>query len=410
MQLKRVVITGRGAVSPFGIGVDTLIDNIWAGNSAIKTMNEWTHIRGLNSRLAAPVPDFDVKKILPRNLRRTMGPMALYSTVAAREAIKEAGLNESELHSGTTGVVMGSTTGSPQEYENFYSRFLPNMVIEHIKSGAFFRMMGHTCSANVSLALGITGEQWSTNCACASSLQAIGLGYIMVQTGRQKVMICGGADEVHHTVTGIFDLIRAASCQNDNPESSPRPFDQDRDGVVCGGGAGVVILEDYESAVERNANILGEITGFGNINDASHIANPHENAMARAMKNAMREAGITSNEVDYVCAHATATVAGDRAEAKAIFDTVGPDIPVSSIKGHIGHTLGAAGSLESIVLLEMLKRQEVIPTKNLITPDHDCAKINLIKKNTKRTLNTVIKNNFALGGVTSTLVLRRMTQ
>jgi len=258
--------------------------------------------------------------------------------------------------------------------------------------------------------LGITGEQWSTNCACASSLQAIGLGYLLIQTGRQKIMICGGADEVHYSVTGIFDLIRAASCQNDKPESSPRPFDRDRDGVVCGGGGGVLILEDYESALERNADILAEITGFGNINDASHIANPHEDAMARSMSNAMQEAGITGNEVDYVCAHATATVAGDRAEAKAILNTVGPDVPVSSIKGHIGHTLGASGTLESIVLLEMIKRQELIPTRNLQIPDQECAVINLVTAKTRRKLQTVVKNNFALGGVTSTLVLRRMTQ
>lgn len=408
MRLKRVVITGRGAVSPFGLGVDTLVEHIWAGHSAVKTMDEWSRIKGLKSRLAAPVPEFDIKKSLPRNLRRTMGPMAIYGTIAAQEAILDAGINESLLRSGKTGVVMGSTTGSPLANENFYSRFLPNMVIDQIKSGEFFQMMSHTCSANVCLALGINGEQWSTNCACASSLQAIGLGYLLIQTGRQQVMICGGADEVHHSVTAVFDLVRAASSQNDHPESNPRPFDQDRDGVVCGGGSGVLVLEDYESAIQRKATIYAEITGLGNTNDSTHIAHPHEDAMAKAMTNAMEEAGVIGNDIDYVSAHATATKTGDKAEALAIFNVVGAEAPVSSIKGHIGHTLGAAGSLESIVLLEMLKRQEVVPTRNLDTIDPDCAMINLVKKTTKLKLQTVLKNNFALGGVNTSLVLRRM--
>ena len=408
MRLKRVVITGRGAVSPFGLGVDTLVDNIWADHSAVKSMDEWSHIKGLKSRLAAPVPEFDVKKFLPRKLRRTMGPMAIYGTIAAQEAVKDAGIDESTLRSGSTGVVMGSTTGSPLAYQNFYSRLLPNMVIEQIKSGEFFKMMSHTCSANICLALGITGEQWSTNCACTSSLQAIGLGYLLIQTGRQKVMICGGADEVHYSVTGVFDLIRAASSQNDHPEANPRPFDQDRDGVVCGGGGGVLVLEEYESAMDRNAIIYAEITGLGNVNDSAHIANPHEDAMAKAMIKAMEEAGVTADEIDYVSAHATATENGDKAEAAAIFNAVGAAAPVSSIKGHIGHTLGAAGSLETIILLEMLKRGEVVPTRNLDTIDPDCAMINLVKKLTKLELQTVIKNNFALGGVNTTLVLRRM--
>lgn len=410
MQLKRVVITGRGAVSPFGLGVDTLVDNIWAGHAAIKIMNEWRHIEGLKSFLAAPVPSFDIKNVLPRSLRRTMGPMALYCTIASREAVQDAKINTSTLSSESTGVVMGSTTGSPLAYENFYSRFLPNMVIEQIKSGAFFQMMSHTCSANVCLALGITGEQWSTNCACASSLQAMGLGYLLVQTGRQKIVICGGADEVNYSVTGVFDLIRAASCNNNDPDSSPKPFDKERDGVVCGGGSGVLILEDYDSAMERGAPIYAEITGFANVNDSSHIANPHEDAMAHAMLKGMNEAGISGTEVDYVSAHATATVAGDKAEAMAINTAVGSDAAVSSLKGHIGHTLGAAGSLETIVLLEMLKRQEIIPTRNLQSIDPDCGMINLVDKITKHKMETVIKNNFALGGVVTSLVLRRMYQ
>ncbi len=409
MTSNRVVITGRGAVSPFGLGVDTLIDNIWGGRSGVTIIDDWRRIEGLESYLAAPVPNFDVKKKIPRNRRRTMGPMAIYSTVAAQEAIQDSGLDDKLLRSDGTGVVMGSTTGSPSAYEKFYRRFSPNMVIDQIKSGEFFMMMSHTCSANVCQSLGITGEQWSTSGACASSLQAIGLGTLLIRSGRQRIMLCGGSEEVHHTVTSVFDLLRAASHGNENPRSYPRPFDRERDGVVCGGGSGVVVLEDLDSALARGAHIYAEVIGYGNFNDPEHIANPHEHVMIRAMEYALRDAGVAPAEIDYVSAHATATRVGDQVEAAALHRVIGTEVPISSLKGHIGHTLGAAGSLETIILLEMLKQQEIIPTRNLDTIDPECAKINLIKKTTRRKLNVVLKNNFGLGGVNSSLVLRRMS-
>ncbi|HET98206.1 MAG TPA: beta-ketoacyl-[acyl-carrier-protein] synthase family protein [Desulfurivibrio alkaliphilus] len=409
MPLKRVVITGRGAVSPFGLGVQPLLEGIWAGRSAIRAMPEWARIDGLKSLLAAPVPDFADKELLPRSLRRTMGPMAKYATLAALEAVKDAGIDQSLLATGTIGVAVGSTTGSPSAYEDFYRTFLPAETIGGIRSGEFFKIMGHSCAANICLALGIHGEQWSPVSACASSSQAIGLGYLLIQAGRQRAMLCGGADEVHHSVTGVFDVVRAASLQNDNPAATPRPFDAERDGVVCGGGGGIILLESYESARERGARIYGEIIGFGNVNDSEHIANPHEGSMARAMLNAMDESKISPAEVDYVNAHATATLLGDPAEAAAIAKVVGASVPTSSFKGHIGHTLGAAAALETIVLLEMLQRQEIIPTLNLANPDPECAVANLVRKIEKRALTTVLKNNFALGGVNAALVLRRLT-
>ena len=406
MPLNRVVITGRGAVSPFGLGVETLLENVWAGRSAVCTMHEWSHIKGLKSLLAAPVPVFDSKKMLPRTVRRTMGPMALYATLAAQESIKDAALAEEQLVSGKTGVAIGSTTGSPTAYQDFYSRFLPDMAVDQIKSGEFFKMMGHSCAANVCLALGIKGEQWTSVSACTSAAQSIGLGYILIQTGRQEVMLCGGADEVHPSVTGVFDLIRAASVRNDDPKHTPRPFDKDRDGVVCGGGSGILVLENFDIARKRGARIYGEILGFGNVTDSDHIANPHKDSMARAMTNAMQEAGLQPDEIDYVNAHATGTELGDRAEAAAINLAVNRNTPVSSFKGHIGHTLGAAGALELIILLEMLQRQEVVPTLNLEDADPECAVVNLVSSLKKHSMKTVLKNNFALGGVNAALVIR----
>lgn len=406
MLRQRVVITGRGAVSPFGLGISTLLEGIWQGRSAIRSMPEWETVRGLKSRIAAPVPPFDARKRLPRSVRRTMGPMAMFATLAAKEAIVNAGLDETQVQSENTGIAIGSTTGSAAAFEEFYSKYLPDRRIEAIKSGEFFKMMGHSCSGNVSLALGIRGEQWAPVSACTSSSQAIGLGYLLIQAGRQQVMLCGGADEAHASVTGVFDLLRAASYDNDDPENSCRPFDINRSGVVCGGGSGIVVLEGYQSAVERGATIYGEIVGFGNVNDCGHIANPDKDSMTRAMKRALSEAEVSPADIDYVNAHATGTELGDIAEACAITQAVNNDTPVSSMKGHIGHTLGAAGVLELIAVLEMMQRQEIVPTRNLTEIDPRCGVAHVITEKKQARLNTILKNNFALGGVNTSLVIR----
>jgi 3-oxoacyl-[acyl-carrier-protein] synthase II len=220
-------------------------------------------------------------------------------------------------------------------------------------------------------------------------------------------MLCGGADEVHPSVTGVFDLIRAASTSNSDPEHNPRPFDKNRDGVVCGGGSGILVLENLDSARRRGARIYGEILGFGNVNDSEHIANPHKDSMVRAMKNALQEAGLQPDEIDYINAHATGTELGDSAEAAAINLAVDGETPVSSLKGHIGHTLGAACALELIVLLEMLQRQEIIPTRNLEKADPECEVVNLVSTLKKHQIKTALKNNFALGGVNVALVIKR---
>jgi len=405
--MNRVVITGMGAISPFGMGVKTLCSSIWQGKNAVKFMSDWQYIKGLNSFLAAPVPYIDVKKLIKRNLRRTMGPMAIWSVLAAREAIKDAKLTQDELSSNYTGVIIGSTTGSPSIYEEFYREFLPNETIEGIKSGVFFKIMGHSCAANVCLDLKIKGHQWATTSACTSSSQAIGLGFILLKMGVQNIIICGGADEVHPTVTMVFDILKAASRKNETPQNTPRPFDKNRDGVVCGGGAGILILETLESARNRNAKIYAELLGFSLNCDSQHIANPDTNQMANVMLDAIKEADINTKEVDYISAHATGTSKGDIAEAQAIKKVFGKNTPTSSIKGHIGHSLGAAGVLESIVAIECLKKQQLVPTLNLEDPDPECD-IELIQhKIVPHKIDIIVKNNFALGGVNTSLVLRR---
>jgi 3-oxoacyl-[acyl-carrier-protein] synthase II len=409
MSGKRVVITGRGAVSPYGTGCAVFFDGLWKGESPVVIMPEWQRISGLYSYLAAPVPDFDPKKLIPRKFRRTMGPMSIYATLASMEAAREAGLDKECLTGGETGVAIGSTTGSPSVFEEFYRKFLPDETVEDMRSGMFFKIMGHSCSANVSLALGIRGEQWAPASACTSAAQALGLGYMLVASGRQKVMLCGGADEVHSTVTMVFDVLHAASRKHDPPFMTPSPFDEERDGVVCGAGAGMLVLEEYEHAVSRGARIFAEIKGFGHVNDCGNVAAPGADVMAAAMKKAMKEAGVVPDDVDYVSAHATGTEQGDVAEGRAVAMTLGGRVAVSSLKGHIGHALGAAGGLETVALLEMMRREEALPTLNLKRPDRAVEGLNLLMgRPVAKRMDVVLKNNFALGGVNTSLVFRRI--
>jgi len=403
LNQKRVVITGIGAVSAFGLGVPVLIEAIGRGESGVRRMSGWDKIRGLESHLAAPVPEFDPRDHLPRSQRRTMGPLSLYAVIAAKEAAEMAKLAPEDLARGRAGVAIGSTTGSPAVYEDFYRGFLPDETIEEVRSGTFFKIMGHTTAANVSQALGIRGEQWSPSSACTTSSQAIGLAMMLIKSGRQDIVFCGGADEVHPTVTMVFDVIGAGAKREGK---SPAPFDRDRDGVVCGGGSGILVVESLESAERRGAKVIAEISGFGHLTDIGHIANPDQEVMAAAMRMALDEAGTATGEIDFVSAHATGTGVGDIAESKAIGATLGDKVPVASHKGHMGHTLAAAGALETIICLEMMRLGRIFPTRNLDNPDPACGTINHASKKSGAALRTVLKNNFALGGVNTSLVLK----
>jgi 3-oxoacyl-[acyl-carrier-protein] synthase II len=243
--------------------------------------------------------------------------------------------------------------------------------------------------------------------ACSTSCQAIGLAYEAIALGRQDAVICGGADEYHPLTTGTFDLMLAAStAYNDDPEHTPRPFDRKRDGIVCSEGAGVLLLESFASARARGAAILAEVAGFASTGDSSSIANPDPDPLFRCMREALRGAGIAPEEVSYVNAHATATVQGDIAESRAIAMLFGNRTPVSSLKGHMGHTMAASGALESAACVEMLRRRTLLPTLNLEEPDPRCGGIDLVRENREQPVSVIVKNNFALGGINCSLVLR----
>jgi 3-oxoacyl-[acyl-carrier-protein] synthase II len=249
----------------------------------------------------------------------------------------------------------------------------------------------------------------ATSAACASSLQAIGTGYDMIRNGRQDVLLCGGAEEVHPTVTGIFDLLYATSVNhNDDPENSPRPFDAARDGLVIGEGAAILVLEEYEHAIARNAEIYAEITGYNTNGSGEHVSQSNAEAMIKCMRGAIEEAGIAPSGFDYINAHATGTLQGDAAEAVAIAEVFGDKIPVSSLKGYFGHTMGASGAIELTASLLMMKNGIVIPGNNLSKPAGDCGGICHPLEIEKREINRIIKNGFAFGGVNASLVCEKI--
>ena len=405
--MRRVVITGMGAVSPLGRGADILVESLIDGKSGVTRLADSVDIGGLRSRVAGLVQDVDPKEI-PRKYRRCMSNMSVYATLACQEAIRQAGLGNDVCSSGKMGVVVGSTVGSTQTTQEFFDDFLRSHSLERMKSTVFFKIMNHSCAANVSQVLGINGRILSPAAACSTGCQAMGFGYEMIAFGKQDFMLCGGADEFHALTAATFDIMNAASVSfNDRPHQTPRPFDRDRDGVVCAEGSGILLLESLDSARQRGAEILAEIIGFATVSDPSNIANPDAVSIERCMRQAVMDAEVEPQEIDYINAHATATKQGDIAESEAIYGLFGDAPYVSSFKGHLGHSLAASGALEMIVVIGMLNRACLIPTLNLENIDTKCSMIRHVRNVADAPLKTVAKNNFALGGVNSSLVLRR---
>lgn len=406
MRMRRVVITGMGAVSPYGLGADLLFNSLREGKSGISRVSRLQDIDGLGPRVAGTVPDVGIEAI-PRKIRRSMSPMSAYAYLAALEALDQARVEDVAAFAGRLGVAIGSTLGSPEALESFFRQYCATSGMDQIKAMVFFRVMGHTAATNVAQALGVTGRIIAPAAACSSGCQAIGIAYEAIAFGRQDAMLCGGADEFHPLVTGTFDLMMAASsCYNDRPEQTPRPFDKNRDGVVCAEGAGVLFLESLESAQNRGACILAEILGFASLGDAGSIAESSPEPIAACMRAALEDARCAASEVAYVNAHATGTELGDIAESQAIAAVFGDTVPASSLKGHMGHTMAASGALETVATVSMVRNALFLPTNNLEEPDARCSGAWLLQAPLAASGGLVVKNSFALGGINCSLVLR----
>ena len=410
---RRVVITGMAGLSPIGSDWKTVRDALLSGRSGVQRMPGWDEIEGLATRLGAPVRDFETPDHYPRKKTRAMGRMSLLATRATDLALRDAGLREDPvLGSGRCGVSYGSSSGSPSGMRTYGRQLYVGRTTRGIGANDYLQIMSHTCAANIAQFFGVTGRILSSCTACTSGSQGIGFAYESIKYGQQDVMLAGGAEELDETVATVFDVLYAASTRNDEPDQTPRPFDAARDGLVVGEGAGTLVLEELERALRRGATIRAEVLGFGTTCDGQHLTKPDPSGMESAMRVALEDAGITGAEVGYVNAHATATETGDIAESQATHAVFGESTPVSTLKGHMGHTLGACGALETWMAIEMMREGWVTPTLNLAVVDERCAPLDYIVGGEVRALelDTLVANNFAFGGVNTSLVLRRFSE
>lgn len=405
---NRVVVTGLGLVSPIGNSYAAIRDALREGRSGIATVDAWRSW-GVRTALGGVVDDpaldgFGRKQV------RAMGKVARLATAATAAAIADAGLGDEDVRASTTALFYGSTDGSTGAAQEYYTKLYGQHGFEGLLSSSYLRFMSHTCAANLAQVFGITGRVLPICSACTSASQAIGEGYHAIASGRDDIAICGGAEELHVSVAGVFDLMLAASTHyNTTPEASPRPFDRDRDGMVVAEGAGTLVLERFDRAQARSATIWAELVGYGSNCDGAHLTSPSATGMAGAMRLALQCAGISASAIDYVNAHATGTEIGDIAESLATADALGTAVPVSSTKGHTGHTLGGCGAIESIFAIAMLREGFIVPTRNLATIDPRCAPLDYVRDATREaSLRRVMNNNFAFGGINTSLVFARV--
>ncbi|HXZ09345.1 MAG TPA: beta-ketoacyl-ACP synthase [Paraburkholderia sp.] len=407
--MKRVVVTGMGGVTAFGNSWDEIETRLRSGRNAVQRMSAWDYFESLHSRLACPLPAFTLPAHYPRKKTRSMGPVSMYSVRASELALTDAGLlDDPTISDGRMGVAYGSSSGSVQPIRAF-GTMLETGAMTGVTSNSYVQMMPHTTAVNVGLFWDLKGRIVPTSCACASGSQAIGYAYETIATGRQTLMLAGGAEELSGPAVAVFDTLYATSTRNDEPHLTPRPFDRARDGLVVGEGAATLVLEDYDHARARGAKIHAEIVGFGCNSDGAHMTQPTAETMALAMQLALNDARLSPEAIAYVNAHGTATDRGDVAESHATAQTFGVRMPISSLKSYVGHTLGACGALEAWWTIEMMKRNWYAPTLNLTEVDPACAALDYIMGEGRAIdAGYVMSNNFAFGGINTSLIFRRV--
>lgn len=407
-QWQRVVITGAGNISALGFDWNTVSQRLKSYRGAVRKMPEWDIYQGMTTKLAAPVDDFSLPPRYTQKRKRSMGRVAQMAVLATEFALEDAGLaDNSVINSSATGVAYGSATGSSLAALEFFN-LLENHSSDKLNSTTYLRMMSHTAAVNLSVYFGTQGRMYTTSSACTAGSQGIGFAYEAIRCGQQQVMIAGGAEELCPTQASVFDTIFAASTNNEHPELTPRPFDSKRDGLVLGEGACTLILESYDHAVARGANILAEVIGFATNTDGKHLVRPNQTTMTKVIADSLLSAGISADEIGYVSAHGTATEHGDIAESQATYDVLGKK-PVSSLKSYTGHSLGACGAFEAWASIMMMREDWFAPTINLTEIDERCAPLDYIQGETRSiSTETIMSNNFAFGGINTSLIFKRV--
>lgn len=407
--MKRVVVTGMAGITALGDEWTSIEQALRAGKNAVRYMSEWDYIEALNTRIAAPVDDFVTPAHYPRKLVRGIGRVAMLSVRASELALMDANLlNDPMIASGQMGIAYGSSSGSVDPVRVF-AHMLETGSMENVTSTSYIEMMPHTAAVNVALFFGLKGRVIPTSSACTSGSQGIGYAYEAIRFGRQTMMLAGGAEEMSAPSSAVFDTLFATSSQNATPSLTPRPFDQKRDGLVVGEGAATLVLEEYEHAKARGAKIYAEIIGFACNSDGRHITQPAMETMAVAIQMALDDANIPSQAVGYISAHGTATDRGDIAETQATAAVFNREVPISSMKSYLGHTLGACGAIEAWWGIEMMRRQWFAPTLNLENVDTACGQLGYITgAGEALDIEYMMSNNFAFGGINTSLIFKRI--
>lgn len=405
--MKRVVITGMGIYSCLGKSLDEVRDALYNGKSGI-VFDPERKAMGFRSALTAKVDVPDLKKELSRSQRAFMPEQAKYAYCATVEAMRNAKIDQDYLDAHEVGLLYGNDSSADPTVRAV------DMIREKkdttlCGSGAIFQSMNSTVTMNLGCIFHLKGINLTVSGACASGSHAIGLGALLIQNGLQDMVVCGGAQEVNPFSIGSFDGISAFSVREDEPTKASRPFDRDRDGLVPGGGAATVIIEEYEHAVKRGAPILAEVLGYGFSSNGDHISSPNVEGPSRSLQMAIRRAGIDIREIGYVNAHATSTHIGDAQEAKAIYNIFGErTVEVTSTKSQTGHEMWMAGSSELIYSMLMMKNDFIAANLNFENPDEDSAKLLIPDKRIEKHFDTFLSNSFGFGGTNATLIVRNM--
>ena len=405
---RRVAVTGMAGISPIGNDWPAIRQRLGEYRNAIVRMEDWAGYEGLNTQLGAPAAPFELTERYNRKAVRSMGRIALMATRASELALEHAGLAEHPVvKSGQMGISFGSSAGTPSAIGDF-GRMMEERTTKGINATTYIKMMAHTAPVNIGVFFGVTGRVITTSSACTSGSQGIGYAYEAISGGKQLAMIAGGAEELCATEAAVFDTLFATSTRNDGAQTTPRPFEASRDGLVIGEGAGCLILEELEHAQARGATIHAELVGFGTNSDGCHVTQPNAVTMRQAMLLALADAGLQPADIGYINAHGTGTQQGDIAESQATFEVFGGQTPISSLKSYMGHTLGACGALEAWISIEMMREGWFAPTINLQQVDPQCAPLDyIVGEGRAIDCDYVMSNNFAFGGINTSLIFKR---
>lgn len=401
---NRVVITGMGIYSCIGTSLQEVQASLYEGRSGIIYDAERKKY-GYRSALTGAVPAPQLKELLGRRERISMGEESEYAYMATLEAMATARIDADYLKTHEVGILYGNDSVAESVILT-NDRIREKQDTTLVGSGAVFRTMNSTVTMNLSTLFALRGVNMTISAACASGSHAVGLGYLLLQSGMQEMILCGGAQETNKYSMGSFDGLGVFSMREDTPEQASRPFDASRDGLVPSGGAATLVLETYESAQRRGAPILAEVVGYGFSSNGGHISTPNVEGPAQAMARALANASMQASQIDYINAHATSTPIGDANEAKAIHQIFGSQTPVSSTKSMTGHECWMAGASEIIYSVLMMQHDFIAPNINIERLDEDSQKLNIITHTQERPIRAFLSNSFGFGGTNSALVVK----